>query len=235
MTTQEPTAFRRTVVVVDGPSGSGKSTVSRSVAERLGFEFLDTGAAYRSLAWLGTVRGTDLDDADAVTALLPEFVAGYAIALRPGERWVRVGDHDVTTAIRATAISAAVSKVARVQAVRDAVNALFRRLLADGAAPGVVAEGRDLTTVVAPDATVRILMTADESVRIARRSAEKAGEDAARVAATVTERDAADSKVVDFLHAADGVHVLDSTHLDLPQTVQAMMDLITAAVPEEAP
>lgn len=225
---------RRRIVVVDGPSGSGKSSVSRAAAAGLGYEFLDTGAAYRALAWLGAERGTDLDDAAAVASLVPAFLGAYAVGLRPEDRWVRVGEADVTDAIRTTAVSSIVSKVARVPEVRTALNERFRRLLADGDAPGIVAEGRDLTTVVAPDAPVRILLTADESVRIARRSAEQAGEDADAVAATVSQRDAADSRVVDFLHAAEGVTVLDSTHLDFTQTVQAMMDLITADVPEEA-
>lgn len=232
--TTDGTAFGRTVVVVDGPSGSGKSSVSRAVADRLGYEFLDTGAAYRALSWYALDRGADLDDAAAIEGVLPDFVDGYAIALRPGERWVRVGEADVSDAIRETAVSANVSKVARVPAVRTALNERFRAILADGDAPGIVAEGRDLTTVVAPDAPVRILLTADEAVRIARRSAEKPGEDAAAVAATVSRRDAADSQVVDFLQAADGVTVLDSTHLDYPQTIQAMMSLITATVPKEA-
>lgn len=224
----EPRTFARVVVAVDGPSGSGKSSVSRAAAARLGYDFLDTGAAYRALTWLALERGVDLDDAQAVAALAPAFVRDYAIALDPAQRWVRVGDADVTEAIRATALSRRVSAVARVPAVRDALNARFRELLDRGEAPGVIAEGRDLTTVVAPDATVRILLTADEAVRIARRAAEKAGDDVAAVAASVTQRDAADRQVVDFLTAADGVTLLDSTHLDVAQTIDAVVNCITA-------
>ncbi|MGO2113329.1 MAG: (d)CMP kinase [Pseudoclavibacter sp.] len=224
--TPDTTAFHRTVVAVDGPSGSGKSSVSRAAAERLGFDFLDTGAAYRALTWLGLERGVDLDDAQAIEALLPEFDAAYRISLYPAERWVRVGEADVTEAIRSTELSSRVSAVARVASVREALNRVFRRELADGDAPGVIAEGRDITTVVAPDAAVRILLTADEDVRIARRAAEKAGEDRATVAASVANRDAADSKVVDFIDAAPGVTVLDSTRLDVPQTIGAMVELI---------
>lgn len=223
----------RVVVAVDGPSGSGKSSISRAAASELGFEFLDTGAAYRALTWLALERGVDLDDLDAVSALLPEFADAYRIALDPAERWVRVADVDVTDAIRETALSRRVSSIARNPRVREALNRGFRDTLAAGDAPGIVAEGRDITTVVAPDATVRILLTADEAVRIARRAAEKAGEDAAAVAASVSQRDAADRRVVDFLEPADGVTVLDSTHLDVPHTISAMIDLIRSGAAKE--
>ncbi|GGA54412.1 hypothetical protein GCM10011490_00190 [Pseudoclavibacter endophyticus] len=222
----EAPAFHRVVVAVDGPSGSGKSSVSRAAAEQLGFDFLDTGAAYRALTWLGLERGIDLDDADAVAALLPEFEATYRIALRPAERWVYVAGTDVTEAIRTTELSRRVSAVARVPRVREALNRTFRRVLAEGDAPGAIAEGRDVTTVVAPDAAVRILLTADESVRIERRAAERAGEDRVAVAASVSQRDAADRRVVDFIEPAPGVRVLDSTRLDVRQTIGAMVELI---------
>lgn len=218
----------RIVVAVDGPAGSGKSSVSRAVARGLGFELLDTGAAYRALTWLALQRGADLDDPVAVEALLPEFLARYRIALDPAERWVRVGEDEVTEAIRTTELSRHVSAVARIPAVREALNASFRRLLAAGPAPGIIAEGRDITTVVAPDATVRILLTAEESVRAARRAAEQQGDDAAAVAASLRQRDRKDAQVADFLDAAPGVAVLDSTELDMPQTIHAVIELITA-------
>lgn len=215
-----------TIVAVDGPSGSGKSSVSRRAAKELGFHLLDTGAAYRALAWLALDRDVDLEDGNAVAGILGDFERLYAIALEPDESWVRVGEHDVTDAIRETSISSVVSKVARVPEVRTRLNDLFRRILAADDAPGIVAEGRDITTVVAPDAHVRVLLTADEATRIARRAGEKAGEDAAAVAASVTARDRQDSQVVDFLSAADGVTVLDSTHLSYDETVAAMIDLM---------
>lgn len=216
------------VVAIDGPGGSGKSTVAREVARRLGWHLLDTGSAYRALTWYGLQRHVDLSDPAAVTALLPGFLDSWELALEPDERWVRVAGVDVTDAIRETSISAAVSQVARILPVREAVNRRFRQLLFEDTAPGIIAEGRDITTVVAPDAPLRILLTADERVRIARRQAEKIGEDAGEVASTITDRDAKDSQVVDFLHAADGVELVDSTHLDLEGTIQAVLDLITA-------
>lgn len=224
------------VVAIDGPSGSGKSTVSRAVARRLGWQLLDTGSVYRAFTWFLLERGIDLedidledidlDDTEAIVAAVPRFLEVWTLSLSPEERWVRVGQTDVTDRIRETRISVLVSKVAGIQPVRDAVNRRFREILAGADAPGIIAEGRDITTVVAPDAPVRILLTADERVRIARRQAEKSGEDAARVAATVSERDKRDARVADFTAAADGVVVLDSTDLGLEATIQAALDLI---------
>jgi cytidylate kinase len=160
------------VVAIDGPAGSGKSSVSKAAARRLGFAFLDTGAAYRALTWFGLERGIDLTDADAVLALLPEF--SYQTIVDGGGMTVLVHGTDVSDAIREPRISAVVSDVARIPQVRIALNDLFRRLIGETHGDGIVVEGRDITTVVAPDAAVRILLTADETVRIARRSAELA-------------------------------------------------------------
>lgn len=214
-------------VAVDGPAGSGKSSVSKQVARRLGFGYLDTGAAYRALAWHVLARGADTDDADAVEASAADFP--YAISLDPDDYWVRVGDDDVTDAIREPRVTGAVSGVARVAAVRVRMGDLFRALVAASGRPGVVVEGRDITTVVAPDAPVRILLTAAPEVRAARRSAEVSSQDAATVADALHRRDAADSQVVDFLTAAEGVRVVDSTDLDFRQTVEGVLDVIRAA------
>lgn len=212
------------VVAVDGPAGSGKSSVSKAAAARLGFGYLDTGAAYRALSWHALERGVDTSDALAVQEGLGDF--DYAISLDPADYWVRVGGVDVTAAIREPRITDVVSSIARVPAVRHAVNDLFRRLIADSAREGVVVEGRDITTVVAPDAPVRILLTAAPEVRAARRSAEVTTQDAATVAAALHRRDAKDSAVVDFLTAAPGVEVVDSTDLDFAQTVDAVLAVV---------
>ncbi|WP_214466718.1 (d)CMP kinase [Microbacterium flavescens] len=219
------------VVAIDGPAGSGKSSVSQQVARRLGYGFLDTGAAYRALAWLALERGTDTSDSTSVVDVMGDF--DYAISLDPDERWVRVGASDVTEAIREPRVSEAVSGIARVPAVRQAVNALFRSMVSSSGRPGVVVEGRDITTVVAPDAPVRILLTAAPEVRAARRSAELSSQDAAAVAAALHKRDASDSTVVDFLTAAPGVEVVDSTHLDFDQTVDAVIGVIRTNVPAQ--
>ncbi len=218
----------RTVVAVDGPAGSGKSSVSRAAARALGFDYQDTGAAYRALTWYALDRGVDLENADSVSELLPDF--DYAIGVDPDDYFVRVGGQDVTEAIRDPRVSAAVSRVARVPAVRTHLTALFREVIARGDRPGVITEGRDITTVVAPDAEVRILLTASEEARIARRSAEVTGQSAQLVGQQLSARDAQDSRVVDFLNAAEGVTTLDSTFLDFDQTVAAVVDLVHAAV-----
>jgi CMP/dCMP kinase len=212
-----------TVVAIDGPAGSGKSSVARAVARALGFRFLDTGAAYRAIAWLILERGGSTDDEPTVVAALDGLDVDVTVDAA-GQR-VTIAGHDVTDAIRSERISAAVSGVARVQAVRSAVNERFRAIIRD-AEPGIVAEGRDITTVVAPDADVRVLLTADEAVRIRRRFGDVGG-DHRQVGARLTARDAADSTVVDFLTAADGVTVVDSTHLTFDETVEAIVRLVT--------
>ena len=211
------------VVAVDGPAGSGKSSVSKAAAVALGYAFLDTGAAYRALTWTALERGIDPADSPAVLELLPTF--HYTTEVVGSGTVVHVDDTDVTDAIREPRISAVVSDVARIPEVRVALNDVFRRLIAATDRPGIVVEGRDITTVVTPDAQVRILLTADEDVRIARRSAELSP-GAASTASQLRERDRRDAQVVDFLTAAPGVTTIDSTELDFAQTVQAVVDLV---------
>ncbi|MCR2792361.1 (d)CMP kinase [Microbacterium sp. zg.Y625] len=214
------------VVAIDGPAGSGKSSVSKQAARRLSFGYLDTGAAYRALAWHALSHGVDTSDAVSVLEVAGDF--DFAISLDPDDYWVRVGATDVTDAIREPRVSDAVSGVARVPAVREAVNAMFRALVATSGLDGVIVEGRDITTVVTPDAPVRILLTAAPEVRAARRSAEITTQDATAVADALHRRDAADAKVVDFLTAAPGVTVVDSTALNFEQTVDAVLDVVRA-------
>ncbi|SDH34083.1 (d)CMP kinase [Microbacterium pygmaeum] len=217
-----------TVVAIDGPAGSGKSSVATQVARRLGFGYLDTGAAYRALAWHALDHGIDTSDSTAVLDVSGDF--DYTISLDPDDNRVRVGDVDVTAAIREPRVTDAVSGIARVPAVRQTLTALFRSLVSESDRPGVVVEGRDITTVVAPDAPVRILLTADPAVRAARRSSELVDQDASVVAAALHRRDASDSSVVDFLTAAPGVTVVDSTDLDFTQTVDAVLDVVRTAL-----
>lgn len=218
------------LVAIDGPAGSGKSSVSKAVARTLGFGMLDTGSAYRALAATALARGVDLDDEDAVAEVLADWT--LHIALDPDHRRVTADGVDVTETIREPFISAAVSSVAKVPAVRMQLNELFREIVARSDLPGVLVEGRDITTVVAPDAPVRILLTASEAVRASRRATELDGEDAAEVAQAMTARDAADLRVVDFMHAADGVTTIDSTELTFQETVDAVITVIRQA--EEA-
>lgn len=215
------------IVAIDGPAGSGKSSVARAAARRLGYGYLDTGAAYRALAWLALDRAidtTDTSDTSGVTAVASSF--DYVSSLDPDRSAVSVGGVDVTQAIRESRVTDAVSGVARVPAVRAELTTRFRALVAESGRSGVVVEGRDITTVVAPDAPVRILLTAAPDVRAARRSAEMKTQDAETVAAALHRRDAADARVVDFMTAAPGVVVVDSTDLDFEQTVDAILDVV---------
>jgi cytidylate kinase len=216
-----------TVVAVDGPAGSGKSSVSKATARRLGWAYLDTGAAYRALSWYVIARRVDPTDAGAVIASLPDF--DYRIGTDPDTYHVFVGDADVTETIRTPEVTAAVSAIARVPEVRAFLTGLFRDIIQHSDRDGIVVEGRDITTVVCPDAPVRILLTADEAVRMARRSAELADHSAAHVGEALRRRDAADSRVVDFMNAADGVTTVDSTDLDFDQTVDAVIQVVQKA------
>ncbi|UOE44811.1 (d)CMP kinase [Agromyces larvae] len=217
------------VVAVDGPAGSGKSSVSKAVARELGYGFLDTGAAYRALAWHAEASGVDTDDAASVIGCLESF--DYRIGTDPAGYGVHVGDTDVTSAIREPHISGIVSRVARVPEVRTHLIELFRAIMAAEPRPGIVVEGRDITTVVAPDAPVRVLLTASEEVRMARRAAELADVPAEATAEQLRARDRADSKVVDFMTAAEGVVTVDSTELDFDETVAAVIAVIRGSQP----
>ena len=214
----------KTVVAIDGPAGSGKSSVSKAAARELGFAYLDTGAAYRALAWLCVSTGVDTDRAADVIAALARF--DYSIGTEPETYFVRVGATDVTAAIREPAVTAVVSAVARVPEVRVYLVELFRSIIRDPTKPGIIGEGRAITTVVAPDAGTRILLTASEEARMVRRSAEVPTESAAKTAQQLSSRDAQDSTVVDFMNAADGVTTVDSTELDFDQTVATVIDLV---------
>jgi cytidylate kinase len=213
-----------TVIAVDGPAGSGKSSVSKAAAKRLGFAYLDTGAAYRALAWHILDSGTDPEQSAEVIASLASFA--YTIGTDPDGYGVRVGEIDVTDSIREPRVTAVVSAIARVPEVRAHLTGLFRGIISGSDRPGIVVEGRDITTVVAPDATARILLTASEEARMSRRSAELVTESASDVAIALQKRDRADSRVVDFMTAADGVVTVDSTHLNFDETVDAVLDVI---------
>ena len=219
------------VVAIDGPAGSGKSSVSKAAARALGFAYQDTGAAYRALAWRCLDEGIDTHGPNDVIESLESF--DFDLGTDPDHYFVRVGSEDVTNAIRNPRVSAVVSNVARIPEVRQYMVALFRRIIATSSKPGIIVEGRDITTVVAPDADVRILLTASEEARMARRSAELSGVSAQATAKELSSRDAQDMRVVDFMNAADGVTTIDSTNLDFEQTIQAVVDFVKATTPVE--
>jgi cytidylate kinase len=218
------------VIAIDGPSGSGKSSVSRAVARTLGLAYLDTGAMYRALTWWCRHEGVDLEDRAAVAEAARRLP--LTMGTDPAAPSVLVGTESVDAAIRLTEISESVSKVATNLEVRAELLQRQRDLIADRSATvgGVVAEGRDITTVVAPDADVRILLVASEEARLARRAKELHGEahDAA-VDATrdqVVRRDRDDSAVSQFMQAAPGVDTVDTSDLDFEQSVQAVLDVV---------
>lgn len=238
---------RGLVVAVDGPSGSGKSTLCRRTAAALGAGYLDTGAYYRAVCWAALEDGFDLAGASSSGAAgerdhgLDEAVSSLArgldlrIGTDPERPYVVVRGTDVTAAIRESRISSAVSVVATNLDVRAELIARQRAAIsAQAAERGVVAEGRDLTTVVAADAAVRVLVLVDEQRRLARRALELHGtSDAAAVDRTrdeVVRRDRDDSTVAAFTEAADGVTVLDNSGT-LEEGVQALLALATAALP----
>jgi cytidylate kinase len=220
------TGSLRTVVAIDGPAGSGKSSVSRAAARKLGYDYLDTGSAYRALAWRCLEDGIDTYGKIDVIESLPSF--DISIGIDPDNFFARVGSENVTDDIREPRVTAAVSAVAGIPDVRSYMVALFRSIISGSARDGIVVEGRDITTVVAPDAQVRILLTATEEARIGRRSAElsDSGKVAQGTAADLVSRDAQDSRVVDFMNAASGVTTLDSTELSFDETVQAVVSLV---------
>ncbi|GIK78307.1 MAG: (d)CMP kinase [Acidobacteria bacterium] len=199
------------VIAIDGPAGAGKSTVARALAERLGFTYLDSGAMYRSVA-LATLRaGLDPDDAEGTAAL----AAALELRIEPGR--IAIDGEDVSAPIRGPAVSAAASRVSVHRGVRDAMVARQRELVSTGS---WVAEGRDIGTVVCPDAPLKIHLSASEEERARRRAAET-GDDEAAVLAAQRDRDARDR---DREHgaltiAADAVE-LDTTGLGVDEVVE---------------
>jgi cytidylate kinase len=212
-----PAGGSRLVVAVDGPSGAGKSSASRGAATALGLCYLDTGAMYRALTWWLLNRGVDVGDADAVAGLAAKPL--IEISTDPAAPWVRVDGTDVSAAIRTREVTSAVSTVAAVPAVRAHLIAMQRDIIAGAA--GIVAEGRDIGTVVAPDASVKVFLTADGGARASRRAAE-ASWSATSTRADQDRRDRLDA--AQSGRAADAVEI-DSTGLGLDEVVDTIVGL----------
>lgn len=213
------------VVAIDGPSGSGKSSVSRETARRLHAAYLDTGAMYRAVTLHCLEKGIDFADAGAVERAAREL--DLVISTRPDTESVLVSGIDVTDAIREPHVSKAVSAVATTLGARSELIRRQRQIIADSH-HRIVVEGRDITTVVAPEAEVRILLTASEEARLRRRGVQLGGtQTAAQLKQQVLVRDAKDSSVVNFQQAADGVVTVDSSDLDFEQTVTAVLEVVS--------
>ena len=205
------------IVAIDGPAGSGKSTVASMLATRLGFRHLDTGAMYRALTWLAQRDGADVSDGAALAALAVEHPVSFA---QDGS--VQVDGQDVTAAIRETEIDRLVPTVARHPEVREVMRERQRILALGGDS---VIEGRDIGSVVVPDAELKVFLLADPEERARRRSAERPGVDVDALAADLRARDARDA--VNTRPADDAV-LLDTTALTIDEVVDHIAELVEA-------
>lgn len=232
-------------VAIDGPAGVGKSSSSKVLADYFGFAYLDTGAMYRACTWWCLERGVDLDadhvDEQQVTEIVAAFFTDghFDISVDPQHPGVFADDVDISEQIRSQEVSSHVSRLAAIMPVRNVLIAAQRAYIAAQSADdsfshgrGVVAEGRDITDVVEPGAEVRILLTAREEVRQARRNRQEqtggVGSD------DVAKRDAADSKVTHFTEASDGVTTIDNSDIDFGETLDLMIGLVDDAIEEQA-
>ena len=217
------------IIAIDGPAGSGKSTVAKKVAKLLDFHYLDTGAMYRCIAWLALERGVSLDDADAVA----EFAASEPIVFaheagNPLPSGVAIAGTDVTLEIRTPRIDKSVSAVSAIPAVREALTNQQRTI---AASDNIVMEGRDIGTVVFPNAEVKVFLTASPEERAQRRALQNEqrgfGEtDAAVILADIIARDEADStRDVAPLKPADDAHMLDTTGMTIDEVCEAIAAL----------
>ena len=207
------------IVAIDGPAGAGKSTVARALAQRLGFRYLDTGAMYRALTWVAMQRGVDLSDADTLADLARSEPITFA-----DESRVFIAGMDVTSSIREQRIDRMVPVVARHPAVREIMRDRQRELGREG---NVVIEGRDIGTVVAPQAEVKVYLVADRDVRARRRMADRPGIGADALATDLKKRDARDAERMQ--PAADAKEI-DTTNSTVDEVVAEIESLVRAVV-----
>ncbi|NYG55993.1 (d)CMP kinase [Nocardioides perillae] len=228
-------AARGLVVAVDGPSGSGKSSTSRGVATRLGLAYLDTGAMYRAMTWWVLQQGVDVHDPAAVASRVDEPV--ISSGTDPAAPTIAVDGTDVGAEVRSEPVTRAVSPVSAVPEVRARLLRLQRQVIAEacaGPAGGIVVEGRDIGSTVAPDAAVKVYLTADAEARALRRAAEEGGSDVAVTQQILEARDRIDSgRAVSPLAMAEGAVHLDTTAHTLAEVVDQVVALVERAQQEE--
>jgi cytidylate kinase len=215
------------VIAIDGPSGSGKSSTSRGVAVRLGLRYLDTGAMYRAITWWLLRQGVDVHDPAAVAARVeePEILSGTD-PLGPS---IIIDGVDVGMAIRSDEVNAAVSPVSAVPAVRARLVELQREAIGEG---GIVVEGRDIGSVVAPDADVKVYLTADPAARAERRAAEAGVTDVEATRDSLLARDRIDSgRSASPLVMAEGAVHIDGTAYSLDEVIDLVVSLVEAREP----
>jgi cytidylate kinase len=213
------------VVAVDGTSGSGKSSTCRGVADRLGLRYLDTGAQFRAMTWWMLREGVDIHDAEAVAACSgkPAIESGTD-PLRPT---IEVDGIDVSLAIRSDEVTRAVSPVSTVPEVRTRLLELQHEIIGDG---GIVVEGRDIGSVVWPQAEVKLYLTADAEARALRRAAEEGGTDVSATEQVLKERDRIDSgRATAPLVMADGAVHIDTTPYSLEEVIEQVVGLVRVA------
>lgn len=212
------------IVAIDGTSGSGKSSTSRGAAARLGLRYLDTGAMFRAMTWWMLDHGVDVHDAAAVASHVSEPVLESGTdPLRPT---ITVDGQDVAAAIRTDAVTSAVSPVSTVPAVRTRLLELQRAVIGAG---GIVVEGRDIGSVVAPDSDVKLYLTADPEARALRRAAEEGGSDVAATWKSLLARDKIDSgRATAPLVMADGAVHIDTTPYTLGEVIDQVVALVQA-------
>lgn len=220
---------RKLIVAIDGPSGAGKGTVARELAKRLDYRHLDTGAMYRAVAWKALRDRVPLDDEDAIAGI------AHAAALHAGSSSVIIDGHDVTAAIRTPEIDRAAAATARLPKVRAA---LVARQRAEGRDGGIVMEGRDIGSVVFPDADVKIYLDASPEERARRRAADPAhglsrADAATDVASEMQARDLSDrTRTTSPLTKASGAIDIDTTELSIEQTVERVLSIVRQAMAE---
>jgi cytidylate kinase len=208
------------IIAIDGPAGAGKSTVARQLAARLGFRYLDTGAMYRALTWLALERGADLDDGEDLAALARANPISFE-----DEQHVVIDDRDISDEIREPRIDRLVSSVARHPAVREVMRVRQREL---GEVGNVVIEGRDIGTVVAPAAEVKVYLVADENERARRRVAERPGLAADALATDLRSRDERDAAQ---MRPAEDAEQIDTTRLSIDDVVGQIEALVRTRQP----
>jgi CMP/dCMP kinase len=214
------------VVAIDGTSGSGKSSTSRGVADRLGLRYLDTGAMYRAITWWMLRHGVDVHDPDAVAARCAEPL--IETGTDPLGPTICVDGEDVAAAIRRPEVNAAVSPVSAVPQVRARLLDIQRAAIeAALAGPGIVVEGRDIGSVVWPEAPVKLYLSADASARASRRAAEEGGSDVSATRESLLARDQIDSgRTVSPLVMAEGAVHIDTTAHSLDEVIDQVVDLV---------
>lgn len=217
------------VIAIDGTSGSGKSSTSRGVAQRLGLRYLDTGAQFRAMTWWMLEQGVDVFDADAVAARAGEPVV--VSGTDPAHPTITVDGVSVAVEIRGEAVTSHVSPVSTVPAVRARLLELQRAIIEEARqGAGIVVEGRDIGSVVWPQASVKVYLSADPAARATRRALEEGGSDVAATEESLRERDRIDSgRATAPLVLADGAVHVDSTHLSLDEVIDHIVGLARAA------